>query len=136
MVNELCGNGLEEGSGATNCIFRDHCYELHSIGYTKEDSIYYDYPMSRCIQSRSKATDWIKMNFIRPEDLKLYNTIGINHFKITGRTGRADYGAEKAKAFSAKKVCPWLYGYCGIFVPRSCGLLPYKHQIPGSHGSA
>lgn len=100
IVNEFCGNGLEERSGATNCIFRDHCYELHSIGYTKEDSIYYDYPMSRCIQSRSKATDWIKMNFIRPEDLKLYNTIGINHFKITGRTGSTDYILKVARAYA------------------------------------
>lgn len=56
--------------------------------------------MSRCIQSRFKATDGIKMNFIRPEDLKLYNTIGINHFKITGRTGSTDYILKVARAYA------------------------------------
>ena len=100
MVNEFCGNGLKERSGATNCIFRDHCYELHSIGYDKDDSIYSDYPMGRCIQSRARAEDWLKMNFIRPEDLKLYNTIGINHFKITGRTGSTNYILKVAEAYA------------------------------------
>lgn len=100
MVNEFCSNGLETGSGATNCIYRDHCYELHSLGYGVNERIYCDYPMGRCIQSRSKATDWIKANFIRPEDLKLYNRIGINHFKITGRTGSTKYMLKVLKAYA------------------------------------
>lgn len=100
MVNEFCGNGLDEKSGASNCIYRDHCYNLHSIGYDRDDHILCDYPMGRCIQSRSKPTDWLKMHFIRPEDLKLYNTIGINHFKITGRTGSTNYILKVAKAYA------------------------------------
>lgn len=100
MVNEFCGNGLEQGSGATNCIYRDHCYSLHSIGYDKNEQIYNNYPMERCIQSRAKATDWLKMNFIRPEDLRLYNTIGISHFKITGRTGSTNYILKVAEAYA------------------------------------
>lgn len=101
MVNEFCGNGLEKTSGATNCIYRDHCYSLHSVGYSKDDSIYCDYPMGRCIQSRKKPSDWLKMHFIRPEDLRLYNTIGINHFKITGRTGSTDYIYKLAEAYAS-----------------------------------
>lgn len=100
MVNEFCGNGLGENSGASNCIYRDHCYSLHSIGYNREDSIFCDYPMGRCIQSRAKATDWLKMHFIRPEDLRLYNAIGINHFKITGRTGSTNYILKVAEAYA------------------------------------
>lgn len=100
MVNEFCGNGLSEKSGVSNCIYRDHCYSLHSIGYNREDRIFCDYPMGRCIQSRVKATDWLKMHFIRPEDLKLYNTIGINHFKITGRTGSTNYILKVAEAYA------------------------------------
>lgn len=56
--------------------------------------------MGRCIQSRARAADWLKMNFIRPEDLKLYNTIGINHFKITGRTGSTNYILKVAEAYA------------------------------------
>lgn len=100
MVNEFCGNGLEKGSGVTNCIYRDHCYSLHSIGYGTGESVYRGYPMSMCIQSRSKATDWLKTQFIRPEDLRLYNTIGINHFKITGRTGTTNYILKVAEAYA------------------------------------
>ena len=102
MVNEFCGNGLGKRNGATNCIYRDHCYSLHSIGYDKGDRIYCDYPMGRCIQSRAKEADWLKMHFIRPEDLKLYNTIGINHFKITGRTGSTNYILKVAEAYAAE----------------------------------
>lgn len=100
IVNEFCGNGLEERSGVTNCIYRDHCYSLHSIGYNQDDRIYCDYPMGRCIQSRTNTTDWLKTHFIRPEDLKLYNTIGINHFKITGRTGSTNYILKVAEAYA------------------------------------
>lgn len=100
MVNEFCGNGLRESSGATNCIYRDHCYSLHSIGYDEDDQVCGNYPMGRCIQSRAKPTDWLKMSFIRPEDLKLYNSIGINHFKVTGRTGSTDYILKVAKAYA------------------------------------
>lgn len=100
MVNEFCGNGLGRGSGATNCIYRDHCYSLHSIGYGKDDNIYRGYPMRMCIESRSKASDWLKMQFIRPEDLRLYNTIGINHFKITGRTGSLNYILKVTEAYA------------------------------------
>ena len=120
MVNEFCGNGLEERSGATNCIYRDHCYELHSIGYDKEGSIYSDYPMGRCIQSRTKAVDWLKMNFIRPEDLKLYNMIGINHFKITGRTGNTDYILKVAEAYAS-----------GYFDGNILGLWKHLETITG-----
>lgn len=100
MVNEFCGNGLRRGSGATNCIYRDHCYSLHSIGYDAGEFLYNDYPMGMCIRSRSKATDWLKMNYIRPEDLRLYRAIGINHFKVTGRTGSTDYILKTAKAYA------------------------------------
>lgn len=99
MVNEFCGNGLVNGTGVSNCIYRDHCYNLHSMGYNKEDKINCDYPMGRCIQSRSNDIEWMKLNFIRPEDLKLYNSIGIDHFKITGRTGSTSYISKIVKAY-------------------------------------
>ena len=47
--------------------------------------------MQRCSDSRKTAVAWLKANFIRPEDMSLYNQIGINHFKLTGRTGTTEY---------------------------------------------
>lgn len=89
IVNEFCGNG--SNNGATHCIYRDHCYSLHSLGYSKEEYNIEQYPMSECMASRKDAKQWMKMNYIRPEDIKKYEDIGINNFKITGRTGTQEY---------------------------------------------
>ncbi|MCD7790872.1 MAG: U32 family peptidase [Bacteroides thetaiotaomicron] len=93
LANEFCGNGVlaESETGATGCIFRDHCYQLHSVGYEDNCKLENDYPMGDCISSRNSIETWVKMNYIRPEDMKLYNRIGINRFKITGRTGETEH---------------------------------------------
>jgi collagenase-like PrtC family protease len=98
MANEFCGNGLNE-TNATNCIFRDHCYSLHSSDYNADEKLDGDYPMGYCINSRNSGSVWLKMNFIRPEDMKLYNTIGINHFKITGRTATTKFAIRVIEAY-------------------------------------
>lgn len=104
LANEFCGNGLflKGINSTTGCIYRDHCYQLHSIGYDEECIIGNNYPMGNCIQSRNHIISWLKLNFIRPEDLKLYNSIGINHFKITGRTGGIAYIERIARAYMAE----------------------------------
>jgi hypothetical protein len=90
IANEFCGNGVMPKDGesivASNCIYRDHCYCLHSLDYGTDDELDDNYPMGRCIESRNDNSVWLKLYFIRPEDMKLYNSIGINNFKITGRT--------------------------------------------------
>ena len=91
MANEFCGVG---GEGyATHCIYRDSCYMCHATNKTYEDSMLFDnYPMRLCTLARDKdVTNWLKSKWIRPEDLKYYNDIGLRHFKITGRTGSTEY---------------------------------------------
>lgn len=103
IANEFCGNGVYNAStrsySATGCIFRDHCYALHSLDYSKTDILPNDYPMGYCIGSRSDASIWLKMNFIRPEDLPIYNKIGVSHFKLTGRTGTTTFIRRVANAY-------------------------------------
>jgi len=103
IANEFCGNGvrIEEANNysATSCIFRDHCYLLHSLDYSEADRIAGNYPMGYCISSRRDVSVWLKMNFIRPEDLGVYNRIGINHFKITGRTGTTTFIKRVTNAY-------------------------------------
>ena len=91
MANEFCGVG--GGGYATHCIYRDSCYICHSLNETKEDvDLFNGYPMNYCTNSRNiDPSSWLKMNFIRPEDIKYYENIGINHFKLTGRTGSTKY---------------------------------------------
>jgi collagenase-like PrtC family protease len=103
IVNEFCGNGIflnnNERCSATNCIHRDHCYQLHSIGYSKKDVLPNNYPMGICEKSRKSNSAWLKSNFIRPEDLHFYNNVGIYDFKITGRTGSTEYIEKIATAY-------------------------------------
>jgi collagenase-like PrtC family protease len=88
ITNEFCGHVA--ASAAARCLFRKDCYDLHSLGYTEEDLKDADgYPFTECIASRNRPETpqaWLKMNFIRPEDICRYQTIGIDAFKITGRT--------------------------------------------------
>lgn len=104
LANEFCGNGcLSDGvNSTTGCIYRDHCYQLHSIGYGKDIVLGKNYPMGDCTQSRNSAVSWLKLNYIRPEDLCLYNRIGLSHFKITGRTGSTSYIEKIARAYLAE----------------------------------
>lgn len=99
IVNEFCGVGGEKY--ATHCVYRDSCYLCHAENVTKQDAELLDgYPMQFCINSRdSDDACWLKLRFIRPEDIKLYKEIGINDFKITGRTGTTEYLTKVAEAY-------------------------------------
>lgn len=91
MANEFCGVGGK--NYATHCIYRDSCYMCHATNHTYEDTMLLDnYPMNICTKSRNEnQANWLRMRWIRPEDVKVYNEIGLNHFKITGRTGSTEY---------------------------------------------
>lgn len=99
MANEFCGVG---GNGyATHCIYRDSCYICHSTNRTMEDDNLLDhYPMEMCTMSRNQdPSNWLKSRFIRPEDLSVYNNVGIYNFKLTGRTGSTEYLMKVVKAY-------------------------------------
>lgn len=99
MVNEFCGVGGEDY--ATHCIYRDSCYLCHATNHTFEDTMTFDnYPMNLCTNSRNKnIVNWLRLKWIRPEDLRYYNNIGLRHFKVTGRTGSSEYIIKTLKAY-------------------------------------
>jgi collagenase-like PrtC family protease len=103
MVNEFCIVGGYDYS--TSCIFRQGCYILHSSNITKEDALSMNgYPMQYCMTSRNThPANWLRARFIRPEDVDRYVNIGITNFKITGRTGTAEYLLTMARAYLEKK---------------------------------
>lgn len=99
LCTEFCGVA---GEGyATHCPYRDSCYLSHATCKTKEDSMTYNnYPMKFCMSARaSNKESWLRMRFIRPEDLHYYNEIGINYFKISGRTGGTENLMRMMKAY-------------------------------------
>lgn len=92
IANEFCGHVTN--CSVAKCLLRKGCYDLHSLGYTEEELKNADgFPFTECIKSRSNPSTpqtWLKMNFIRPDDIYRYQEIGINTFKITGRTAGID----------------------------------------------
>lgn len=104
MVNEFCGTGGD--NYMTHCIYRDSCYAFHATNKTKEDAESLNgYPMKFCMSSRddNPAQNWLRTRFVRPEDIKRYEEIGIKSFKITGRTGSTDYIVKMAEAYLSQK---------------------------------
>lgn len=100
MVNEFCGVGTSEY--ATHCIYRDSCYICHSTNVNESDAnSFNNYPMGLCTAGRNaNPANWLRSNFIRPEDLGLYEEFtGVDRFKITGRTGSADYQMRTLEAY-------------------------------------
>ena len=99
IVNEFCGVG-GPGAYGTHCIYRDSCYLCHAENLTDdEDALFGRYPMDRCTSSRIGPETWLKMNFIRPEDIQRYSNIGVKAFKITGRTGTTEHLLRTANAY-------------------------------------
>ena len=85
-------------------MYRDSCYICHATCETKEDSeSYNNYPMKYCMFARNNNNEsWIKMRAIRPEDLHYYNEIGLNYFKVSGRTGSTEYLAKCLESYMAQ----------------------------------
>lgn len=112
MVNEFCGVGGKDYS--THCIYRDSCYICHATNETLCDANSFNkYPMDLCTASRDKDMyNWLKLKFIRPEDLHYYEKLGIHNFKITGRTGSSEYiertvGSYLAEDFNGNLLELW-----------------------------
>lgn len=99
MANEFCGVG--GANYATHCIYRDSCYICHSTNHIAKDAeSFHNYPMQLCTNGRNEnPSNWLKLKFIRPEDIVEYNKIGIHNFKLTGRTGTTDLLMRVAKAY-------------------------------------
>ena len=104
LGNEFCYNNGKSADGtnyAAPCIYRDSCYICHATCKTKEDSMCFNnYPMQFCMGSRNGNEEgWLRSRWIRPEDLHYYNDIGINYFKVSGRTGKTSYIASVMEAY-------------------------------------
>lgn len=89
IVNEFC---FLDGC---NCegLFRRSCYDMNAhaeLGDQDSDSSWF--PREICTTLREKdPVNWLKAKWILPQDMYLYEEIGINHFKITGRTHPTDF---------------------------------------------
>jgi collagenase-like PrtC family protease len=89
------------------CPFRNYHYNI--LGHASQtiqqfNRNYIDTCILNCsIIKFSNPTEVLKCRWIRPEDLKYYEEIGINRFKIAGRRMSTDWIVRSVKAFSERK---------------------------------
>ena len=86
-----------------NCMFRpfhqNQC--SHSYNHDLKSELYYSH---HCVLQRSKsAAEYLKMNWIRPEDMHYYTEIGIHRFKIQGRHAVAGGNPVKTVEYYMKE---------------------------------
>lgn len=85
IINSFCVN---------DCPYRMFHYNNFSHSHTNRDEC--SYFGSRCRNIHIGAEKYMKLNWIRPEDIHYYYDIGISYFKIQGRTNV--YSGNPAKA--------------------------------------
>jgi collagenase-like PrtC family protease len=85
IVNSFCVN---------DCPFKMFHYNSFSHSHTNRDEC--SYFQSRCHLMHIGAENFLKLNWIRPEELHYYYDLGIRYFKIQGRTNVIDGNPAKA----------------------------------------
>ena len=94
LANEFCTVAGHNCAG----VFRSSCYSCHS--HNVGNDMFNNYPMGRCTKSRwNNPSSWLKARFILPQWMNIYQDLGINHFKVSGRTHPSEYIIEMAKAY-------------------------------------
>lgn len=85
MVTESCLRG---------CPYRESHYK--HLGGGNADAPFHTVCNTKKL---NYPREFIKSNFIRPEDLSVYESLGVNIFKITGRSKPANWLPEVTKAY-------------------------------------
>lgn len=89
-----------------NCPFRIYHYNI--LGHASQQRIesrmfYVDYPNVRCsLKKLTQPVELIRSRWIRPEDLEVYESIGIHRFKIGSRTDDTARNSIVAQAYSER----------------------------------
>jgi collagenase-like PrtC family protease len=129
MLNEFCGVGSE--GAITHCTFRDSCYIAHASDKTQADAELFDtYPMKYCMFARKQDySSWLKLRWVRPEDIYRYEALGIKNFKITGRTGTTEYITTMAEAYLSRS---WEGNLLQLWKPLET-IFNHKNELDHEH---
>lgn len=98
LVNDLC---------MYQCPFRYYHYNMigHASQSTNPLGTYYiDYCATKCTLLKfGNPAELLRARWIRPEDLKHYEELGLNYFKISGRNLSTSWLLRAVKAYTEKK---------------------------------
>ena len=88
-----------------------------------------DYCGLHCASNRlSDTSQFIKSRWIRPEDIHLYQEIGIDFFKIGGRAMPTDWIVNATAAYSSLHYQGNLYDILSVLAPKTSETMP---PLPG-----
>jgi collagenase-like PrtC family protease len=91
-----------------------------SQNYNPLKGSYVDYCVLRCTLDRLRdVSQVIKCRWVRPEDIHIYEDIGIDMFKISGRSMPTEKILRAAKAYSSRHYQGNLYDILNVITPRS-----------------
>jgi collagenase-like PrtC family protease len=88
-----------------------HCpirqYHINLVSHSSESlelGTYVDYPLMWCTQEKARdAGQMLKSPWIRPEDLAVYEDLGIDGFKLGGREMDREWVVRATKAFALRR---------------------------------
>lgn len=92
-----------------NCLERCPYLYYHQsfLGLNSRDAntkISKDFCYTNCSYRRmSEPVNWLKADWIRPEDIKLYEEMGFSRFKIIDRSTPVDVMAKRVKAYANRR---------------------------------
>jgi len=90
-----------------------------SQSYNPLSGYYVDYCVLRCTMDRlSDISQIIKCRWARPEDVHLYEEIGIDMFKISGRSMPSERIVRAAAAYSSRHYEGNLYDIMNVITPK------------------
>lgn len=87
-----------------NCPIRDyHANFVSHAGESLDRGCYVDYSLMKCTHMKLRSpVELLKATWIRPEDLATYEAVGINTFKISGRTEEMPWLLRVIEAYSTR----------------------------------
>lgn len=95
IVNNACLLG---------CPYRRYHANINAhSSQSGQENLPFDYPVISCTRVRlSDPGEVVKSPWIRPEDLHYYEAIGINRFKLSGRTKTTEWLITAIKAYTER----------------------------------
>jgi collagenase-like PrtC family protease len=90
-----------------------------SQSYNPLSGYYVDYCVLRCTLDRlCDISQIIKCRWVRPEDIHIYEEIGIDVFKISGRSMSTERILHAATAYSSRRYQGNLYDILNVITPK------------------
>ncbi|MFC2024374.1 U32 family peptidase [Chloroflexota bacterium] len=111
----------------TSCLYQCpyEYYHNNTLGHASQNhnplnGFYMDYCVLHCAQSSFKdSSQFIKARWIRPEDIPLYQKLGIDFFKVGGRAMATEWIVNVARAYSSFSYPGNLHDILNNFSPKT-----------------